>query len=584
MRMSRLSMATMVFAVAPIALITVEALAGSQFERRPTVPQHHAPSCADLRQQILDAPPNPRSTRVISVPAGYYYCAQGLDVTGKNRLRLRGAGRDKTILHFPYSVQNAIWIGSDVHDLEISGFALKGSMPLAAIPDEPGSQPQNYHRGIGTEIVSTSPDGTKTVEYSTNISSIRILDLEVFDFGTGIQIHPLCNEAQGTPDENGRNITIRNNLIHDVGPFVYGGGWGYGIHSACVKNLTIENNMVLRAARHAIYYGGGNRTIAEYQSRSSAGHVFINGNTVADSGSSAASNYGKSNIAIARTSFVTAAFNTILNPQSVAISVEQEDRAGKDPQGWHPQNVLLIGNQIKHVSALASAGTCDTFDAYRQVWLSVPAGGAASTDRVSLLGNSFNHSGRSLLVRESNSTSMDPGSDHCQEYYLATEPTSWLGTQAVVPASSGGLYIMQSNVLHHIAPTWKTLNPGNWTYTYSSTNWSGFQGMDVTRNYLFVLQSGVLHRLTQGNIDSYELHRYPDGTLYDWDGAQAIHATLDNLYIVQNNSLHRIPEVSWEHVGRPGDTPNFKFVTSLLGHLLVADSSSDNLRVLLGVR
>lgn len=548
-----------------IVLLLFAAIMLSSADSFPQGYQQAPCTCDDLRQQILNAPSNPTTETVITIPPGYYYCNQGLEISGKSHLRLRGSGRDKTLLHFAYpAVQNGILIGSNVDDLEISGFSLQGSIPLDAIKDTAGSCPENYHRGIGTVISILDRESCKAISntYSTNISNIRIFDMDIFAFGTGIQIHPLCNDTQGIPDENGRNIEIRDNFVHELGPFVYGGGWGYGIHSACIKDFVVKANIVLRAARHAIYYGGGNHTIADYQSRTSSSHVFIEDNLIIESGDSSSHNFGISNLTIARTSFVSVANNTIVNPWSIAISVESEDRVGYDPSGWHPQNIVVVGNRIMHSFSTGSA---------RQTWLSIPTVGLPSTERVFLLGNTFNSSPTSLMVHESNSTSMD-GVDHSQDFYAATTPTSWVGVQAVAPASTGGLYIMQGNVLHHTDSTWKTLLPGNWTYTYSSTNWSGFQAMDVTCSYLFVLQNGVLHRLRQGDIHNYEVHHYSDGTVYNWAGTQAFYATKQNLYIVQNNSLHRIPEEHWQNVERPGDSPDGNFLTRLM-ELVVVDES-----------
>ncbi len=524
-------------------------------------------TCEEIRQQILNAPSNPATETTILIPPGHYFCDSGFVISEKKRLRLRGSGRDNTVLHFAYEVENGILIGDNVDDLEISSLSLEGSMPLYPIPDEPCSCPEHFHRGIGTVTSSSNtypccpyPDPT----YSTNISNIRIFDLEIFDFGTGIQIHPLCADTQGIPDTNGRNIEVRDNFIHDVGPFVYGGGWGYGIHSACIDGFVVKNNVVMRAARHAIYYGGGNHSIDDYQNQTSANRVIVENNLILNSGSPTPGNFGISNLPIARTSFVTVANNTIVNPQSIALSVESEDRAGKDPNHLHPQNVVVVGNRILHSSSTAIV---------RQIWLIIPTTGLPATDRVFLCGNTFNGSPTSLSVHQSVSTNMD-GVDSPQNFYAATTPTSWVDVQAVTPASTGGLYMMQGNLLHHIESTWKTINPGSWGYMFSPTNWSGFEAMDVTCPYLFVLQNGVLHRLPQGDINSYELHRYSDGTLYNWSGSQVLYATKKNLYILQNSSIHRIPAINWEVVELLGDYPNGDFLTSFMEHV-IADLSED---------
>jgi hypothetical protein len=85
----------------------------------------------------------------------------------------------------------------------------------------------------------------------------------------------------------------------------------------------------------------------------------------------------------------------------------------------------------------------------------------------------------------------------------------------------------------------------------------------------------VLHRLRQGDIHNYEVHRYSDGTVYNWAGTQAFYATKQNLYIVQNNSLHRIPEERWQNVERLGDTPNGNFLRPLMQQVIV-DESDDS--------
>jgi hypothetical protein len=403
--------------------------------------------------------------------------------------------------------------------------------------------------------------------------------MRIRDFGTGIQIHPECNEPAYLLDTNGRYIEIKDNLIHDVGPApplsMDIGGFGYGIHSACVKNLSIRNNIVEHAVRHAIYYGGGNHSEDDYLSKVSSSHVFIEGNLIINSGRSEWEYYGISNIPVARTSFVTIANNTIVNPNTIAISVESEDRAPPyDPTDWHPQNVFVFGNRIFHSDPVAFK---------RRIWLIVPDSGRPATERVSIFGNLFNNSSTDLIVFESksvgpvhpeHSTSSD-GTEQPQDYYAQTTPTSWTGVQAVAPASNDRLYLMQGNLLHLIDAPWRTSDPGGWTYTYSSTDWAGFHSMSVACPYLFILQSSVLHRLPLGDINSYEIHRYFDGTPYNWSGTQIMHGRGENLYIVQNESAHRIRAAVWEIVERPGDFLGVDYLTSVMEHVMT-DMSEDS--------
>jgi len=260
----------------------------------------------DLRTIIESAD----NDTVINLSAGTFNLTrnapfnQAILIENKTNLTILGQGRDQTILNLPADAQFGFYTGSNVHDLTIENLHIRGTLPLAT----------NTH-GIGNFT------GT------TNVTDVRFSGLRVTNTAVGISAD---TGTSGTYD----GVTITNNEI--LGTFGLDPGWGYGIEVTNPTNVLIADNLIQEATRHSIY-------IARAAPLS---NVKVQGNTILNhdlQGAQRATTgrWYLAALAVSRASDVDVAFNRIINPRAIALSVEPDDILG-----WPTDNINLVGNEI----------------------------------------------------------------------------------------------------------------------------------------------------------------------------------------------------------------------------------------------
>lgn len=428
---------------------------------------------------------------------GEFCINQAIEIKNKSALTIRGQGMGNTTLNLKPNHLDGFILSGVITDLLLEKFTIRGSATTG-----------EANNGTKRQV------GIKNNLYGATVTRGRFRNLEFDKLITGMDLN-------GSETSSIIDCEITHNYFHDIKGTVFlmidnvpKWGTGYGIHSAEMKNLTISDNRFERTGRHAIYQS--------YNKEQSSGHVLIKNNVFIGHGSESdgSSAFGPTvqgnkyaaAVVIARSNNVTAAFNKFIDSRTVALSVEKSNI-------WAPSNVHLIANRF-------FAGK---YPAPGDIWLE----NAANV----IFWMNTNQSGNEPHCIDGpygtryRCNSSSPIND------ITDNGKFWAGTQAITEMD-GYYYVMQNNMLHRVKPNYGQ-DPSTWSYTYSTTNWSGFQAMEVADNgALYIMQNNLLHKVTPGSHGTIWPYIY---SIQNWSGFQAMKA-VDNgtLFIMQNNYLHKV--------------------------------------------
>ena len=406
----------------------------------------------DLRTIIESAD----NDTVINLSAGTFNLTrnapfnQAILIENKTNLTIMGQGRDQTILNLPADAKFGFYTGSNVHDLTIENLHIRGTLPLAT----------NTH-AIGNFT------GT------TNVTDVRFSGLRVTNTAVGISAD---TGTSGTYD----GVTITNNEI--LGTFGLDPGWGYGIEVTNPTNVLIADNLIQEATRHSIY-------IARAAPQS---NVKVLGNTILNhdlQGAQRATTgrWYLAALVVSRASDVDVAFNRIINPRSIALSVEPDDILG-----WPTDDINLVGNEI--------------IDAwYVGMW-------AVTNDTHTTLGNTITHfqnpdadgngwgaeiSFANFPVGVNTSSAFEPPNPRWSEVDL-------------IAGLNEHVLVMQNGVLDRIVPY------STWAFDTSPTVWTNAASMtampevgDDGLGRLHIVHGGTTYEVHPINWDSVILGNGP---------------------------------------------------------------------------
>ena len=438
-------------------------------------------------QRLVDAAPDGDT---IELRAGTFTVGTapgGVRIPGSKRLTIIGQGHGRTVIRLSRNPQTAFTIGDSVQHLTIARLTIRGDSARCSNTEA------GPHGQIGIMLTADSRD----------VRDLAFTDLELVALNVGIELFEHPNLSTEATIGSARVVVIERNLIRGMrGAF---SGCGYGLQNADVESLTVRDNVIIGADRHAIY-----------QARSLRGPVWIVGNTIIDHARTA-DNAGLSYPAwrnaalpVARSQNVIVAHNTVVNPYNVALSVEYDDLW---PAAGAVRDVFLIDNTV--------IGGHD-----RDLWVNV-----LESRGLIAWGNRF------IRFPGNRVSSKDPASG-------LPAPPYWTGTQAMtrgLVADDSNLFMMRNNILHRVTPRYGTVPDASWSDTYSTTTWApAFQALESPGDgFLYAMQNGVLYRVAPGASGTQWIHTPLSP---GWTAFQAMGTLGGSLYVAWGgtNNLARV--------------------------------------------
>ena len=392
---------------------------------------------------------------------------QAVLLENKSNITILGRDREKTRIELSPGVKFGFYIGSNLSNVTIQGLTISGTLPLK----------ENTH-AIGN------------YSGSTKIKGLRFTNLKIEKVAVGISI------AAG---ENGSysDVSVDRNVI---GPTIgTDAGWGYGIHVENATNVRVSGNFIRECTRHSIYLA-----------RAAKGsNVRIENNLILDHDPrSQQPRWYCAALVCSRSSDVIISGNLVVDPRTVAISVEPDEF-----KAWPTKNISLFSNRVlgaRRVGLwLTTDGSCEVLANKVTLY-------AAPPDPQWCRETSTYDYARG---KETKSSFKAP-----QERWTKAEYTAMLGDQ---------LYIMAGGVLDQ-AET-KT-----WTFETCPKKWEGVRGLVALEN---AVGKGK-HRLyvvTDTGIDEVNPARWKiRGSKGDWKGTRYATTAGGYLHLLVEDVLHRV--------------------------------------------
>ena len=223
---------------------------------------------------------------------------QAILLENKSNISIIGRNRDKTRIELSAGMKFGFYIGSNLSNITIHGLTISGTPPLK----------ENTH-AIGNYSGSTKNKG------------LRFTNLRIEKVAVGISVATSINSDY-------ENVLIDRNII---GPTIgTDAGWGYGVHIENATNVTVSDNLIRECTRHSIYLA---------RAAKGAG-IRIERNLILDhDAASKQPRWYCAALVCSRSSDVTIARNLLVNPRTIAISVEPDEY-----MGWPTENVTLLSN------------------------------------------------------------------------------------------------------------------------------------------------------------------------------------------------------------------------------------------------
>ena len=392
---------------------------------------------------------------------------QAVLLENKSNISIIGRNREKTRIELSPGVKFGFYMGSTLSNITIQGLTVTGTPPLK----------ENTH-AIGN------------YSGSTKIKGVRFTNLRIEKVAVGISVASSINSDY-------ENVIIDRNVI---GPTIgVEPGWGYGVHIENVMNATVSGNLIRECTRHSIYLARA----------AEKAHVRIENNLILDHDPAAKQpRWYCAALVCSRSSDVTIARNLLVNPRTIAISVEPDEF-----MGWPTKNISLFSNRV-----LGS----------RRVGIWVTTGGPCSA--------------------LANSVTLDPAPPDPQwcletstyNYARGKKTESTIGPPAArwknagYTAELGGkLFIMAGGVLDQA-------DPKTWTFETCPKKWENVRGLVALENAL----GKKKHRLfvvTDTGIDEVNPVRWKvKSSKGDWKDARFVTAAASYLQVLKGDTVYRL--------------------------------------------
>jgi hypothetical protein len=357
---------------------------------------------------------------------------------------------------------------------------------------------------------------------ATTVRRVTFKDLTVSNLGVGISIG-------GGPGNTYDSALVENNIVSRC--LGSESGHGYGLHNDSASNVLMRGNYIEKCERHSIYQGRGDIN----------SNIVIENNFIINHNDSGVQpRPHAATVSLARTSGVRFSNNYIVAPRCYALSVEYDEYNHNPTVGVTLVNNRIIGayhiglwgntgTVITHLATSILKRTTNTHQSYllennydpadplygQPTTLVVPNARWNNPDFVTEL------NGKIYVMKNGTLDEIDPSN-----WTYRTSPTNWTGSVGMT-STGNRLYIVQGGILHE-------LNPTDWTYRYSAaTNWTGMQFMTGVKGLVCILQNGVLHKVDPTTW----AFTYNAGA---WSGVQSLYSWNGNLYCMQNNLQYQI--------------------------------------------
>jgi hypothetical protein len=459
------------YAVLPNVNPVINVIGAARFNWNPSG-DRYVSDVAGLRAAVANAGPNSR----VLIAAGTYDLGNtSLKLDGKNNFQLLGAGRGQTILKGGALAPIIVELAGVSTNVSVAHMTLEGPATLSMISYGLATGPNRY-----------------------SLTGGRFFDLEVKNVSIGIEVD-FSSVAACT------DVEIVGNYLDNIQDFPnpsLGGtaGTGYGIvNNGCVETR-IADNVIRNVDRHSIYQSKANQ--GDWPG---FGKIVIEHNLIIDANKTASvNNISLVALVVARSANVVVANNIIVNPYSVALSIENE--AINTPQ-WNVYDVRLINNTV--------IGTRDA-DVY------FSASGAFT-----FWGNRFYHRDAigptAPIVRRAG-------------YGFSgtlVEPSTLTGTQAMAAAPPfGNTFAFRTGVVQKLTNAYNT-DPATWALANSPFLITGFEDMAAAPGYVYVMANG---KLTEVNTSTWA-HR--DGPV-TFPAASMVGYSDGNLAAISNGQIYRL--------------------------------------------
>ena len=421
---------------------------------------------------------------------------QGVLLENKNNIAIIGRSRDKTRIELPAGMKFGFYMGSNLSNITIQGLTISGTPPLK----------ENTH-AIGNYSGSTKNKG------------IRFTNLRIEKVAVGISVATSINHDY-------EDVIIERNTI---GPTLgVEPGWGYGVHIENAVNVTVRDNIIREGTRHSIYLA---------RAAEKAG-IRIERNLIIDHDLAAKQpRWYCAALACSRSSDVTIARNLVVNPRTIAISVEPDEF-----MGWPTRNINLLSNRVlgsrrvgiwvtmgSPCGALANSVTLDpappdpqwcletsTYDYARgkktESSIAPPAARWKNATYTAELG------GKLFIMADGVLDQADP-----KTWAFETCPKKWENVRGLVALENAlgkkkhRLFVVTDTGIDEV-------NPVRWKLKSSKGDWKDARFVTAAAGYLQVLRGDEVHRLSPKSPGSRPVKKA-------WPGADWIFALGDSLYL-----------------------------------------------------
>jgi len=392
---------------------------------------------------------------------------QGVLLENKSNVTILGRDREKTRIELSPGVKFGFYIGSNLSNVTIQGLTISGTPPLK----------ENTH-AIGN------------YSGSTKIKGLRFTNLKIEKVAVGISI------AAG---ENGSysDVSVDRNVI---GPTIgTDAGWGYGIHVENAVNVRVADNFIRECTRHSIYLA-----------RAAKGsNIRIENNLILDHDPrSQQPRWYCAALVCSRSSDVIISGNLVVDPRTVAISVEPDEF-----KAWPTKNISLFSNRVLGARRVGLWLTTD--DSCEVLANKITLYAAPPNPQWCLETSTYDYA----RGKETKSSFKAP-----QERWAKAEHTAMLGDQ---------LYIMTGGVLDQ-AET-KT-----WTFKTCPKKWENVRGLVGLENALGK-NKHRLYVVTDTGIDEVNPARWKiRDSKGDWKGTRYVTTAGGYLHLLVDDVLHRV--------------------------------------------
>ena len=421
---------------------------------------------------------------------------QGVLLENKSNVAIIGKNRDATRIELSAGMKFGFYIGSNLSNVTIQGLTISGTPPLK----------ENTH-AIGNYSGSTKNKG------------LRFTNLRIEKVAVGISVATAVSSDYD-------DVLIDRNII---GPTIgTDAGWGYGVHVENATRVTIADNLIRECTRHSIYLA-----------RAAKGsEIAIRRNLILNHDAAAKQpRWYCAALTCARSSGVTIAGNLIVNPRTIAISVEPDEF-----MGWPTENVSLFSNRVLGSQRVGiwvtSGGSCNALANAVSLDPSPPdpqwcremsthdyARGKKTESTISAPLENWKYArhtaalgGKLFIMTGGTLDQADP-----KTWAFETCPKKWEDVQGLVALEHAlgknkhRLFVITTTGIDEV-------NPVRWKIKSSKGDWEGARFTTTAAGYLYLLKGEEVCRISPKSPGSRSLKK-------SWPGAEWMCALGDKLYL-----------------------------------------------------